>query len=117
MGPISEGSGASPWHRSVYPRRVTPQAKGRSHFGFRLENLTAAVHAGLEVDVVGTAQFARILIFHIGRLLQGVGGATHATSRRRRLFLRDSHGWSPCSRRNTAVRSPPHPTLGARASA
>src|SRR5258708_29458737 len=36
--------------------------------------------------------------------------ATHATSRRRRLFLRDSHGGAPCSTWNSAVRAPP-PTL------
>ncbi len=41
----------------------------------------------LEVDVVGTTQLARGLVLDVGRLLQGVGGATHATLGRRRLSL------------------------------
>src|SRR5262249_48226370 len=72
----------------------------RLGIGFRLEDLTAAIHAGLEIKVMGTAQFARILVLHIGWLLQRVGRATHATSRRPRLFPRYSHGKAPYSSRN-----------------
>src|SRR5262249_10811584 len=54
----------------------------------RLEDLPAAVHAGLEIDVVGPAQLARILVFHIGRPRQRIGGAAHPASRRRRFAFR-----------------------------
>ena len=40
----------------------------------RSEDLLAAVHAGLQVEVVRTAQFAGILVLDISRLLQRVGG-------------------------------------------
>ena len=56
-----------------------------------LEHLAAAVHAGLQVDVVRTAQFARILVLDIGRSLQRIGRTAHVASRRRRLFLRNCH--------------------------
>src|SRR5205085_9365587 len=46
---------------------------GGSAFGLRLEHLPAAIHAGLQVDVVRTAQFARILVIHIGRTLERIG--------------------------------------------
>src|SRR6185295_10008107 len=46
--------------------------------GLDLEHLPAAIHAGLEVDVVRAAQFARILVLDIGWLLQRIGGAAHA---------------------------------------
>src|SRR5262249_41945672 len=57
----------------------------------RLEDLPAAVHAGLEIDVVGPAQLARILVFHIGRPRQRIGGAAHPASRRRCFAFRDGH--------------------------
>src|SRR5262249_30000908 len=66
--------------------------RGASDLGFRLEHLAAAVHAGLEIDMVRTAQLARVLVLDIGRLLERVGGAAHAPPRRRGLFLRHSHG-------------------------
>src|SRR5262249_14833852 len=49
----------------------------------RLEDLPAAVHAGLEIDVVGPAQLARILVLHIGRPRQRIGGAAPPAPRRR----------------------------------
>src|SRR2546428_12902368 len=60
--------------------------------GFRLEHLPALVHAGLEVDVMGAAKLARILVLDIGRFLQRVGRAAHPALRRRGLSFRDSHG-------------------------
>src|SRR4051812_29808171 len=56
-----------------------------------LENLAALVHAGLQVEVVRTAQFARILVFGVGRLLERVGGTAHATPRWRGLSSRNGH--------------------------
>src|SRR4051812_4582081 len=50
---------------------------------FLLQNLTALVHAGLEVEVMRAAQFAGILVLGIGRLLQGIRRAAHATPRGR----------------------------------
>src|SRR6476620_3993606 len=67
----------------------------RLGFGLHLENLTATVHAGLQVNVVRTAQLAGILVLDVGRGLQGIGGATHAAPRRRRFSLWNGHNSSP----------------------
>src|SRR5262245_5807076 len=64
----------------------------------RLEHLAAAVHSGLEIDVVRPAQFARILVLDIGRLRQRVGGAAHPAPRWRRFSFRDGHGPAPAAR-------------------
>src|SRR4051812_47742201 len=61
-----------------------------------LENLAALVHAGLQVEVVRTAQFAGILVFGVGRLLERVGGTAHATPRRRCFSSRNGHIGGPC---------------------
>ncbi|SOR28840.1 protein of unknown function [Methylorubrum extorquens] len=67
--------------------------------GLHLQNLTAAVHAGLQVDVVRTAQFARVLVLDIGRGLEGVGGAAHAATGGGGLSLRNGHGSVPQAKR------------------
>src|SRR5215831_12700030 len=46
----------------------------RSGLFLRLEDLAAAVHAGLEIDVMRPAQLAGILVLDIGRLLQRIRG-------------------------------------------
>src|SRR3954466_9888558 len=56
-----------------------------------LQDLAALVHAGLEVEVVRTAQFARILVLSVGRLLQGVRRAAHATPRGRCFSSGNGH--------------------------
>src|SRR6202042_3676555 len=56
-----------------------------------LENLPALVHAGLQIEVMRTAQFAGILVLGIGRLLQGIRRAAHATPGRRRFPSGNSH--------------------------
>ena len=58
----------------------------------RLEHLTAAIHAALQVDVVRAAQFAGILVLDIGRRLEGVGGAAHAAAGGRGFASRNGHG-------------------------
>src|SRR5829696_7233149 len=73
--------------------RRLPESSGLR--GFHLEDLAAAVHAGLEVDVVRAAKLARILVLDIGRGLQRVGRAAHAAARRRGLSFRNGHGSSP----------------------
>src|SRR5262245_65410468 len=63
----------------------------------RLEDLPTAVHAGLEIDVVGPAQLARILVLHVGRRRQRIGGAAHPAPRRRCFAFRNGHAvlsWS-----------------------
>src|SRR5262249_30092875 len=62
-----------------------------SGFLASLEDLAAAVHAGLEVDVVGAAELARILVLDIGRCLERIGGAAHPAPRRRWFSFRDGH--------------------------
>ena len=41
-----------------------------------LQNLAAAIHAGLQVDMVRTTQFAKVLVLDIGRRGERVGGAS-----------------------------------------
>src|ERR1700730_2314798 len=69
----------------------------KSGFGLDLEHLAATIHAGLQVDVVRTAQFARILVLDIGWLLEGVGGPAHAAARGRGFSFRNAHGKSPAT--------------------
>jgi hypothetical protein len=61
-------------------RRGTRRS-GVDSLGLRLENLAAPIHAALEVDVVRTAQFARILVFDVRGRLERVGRAAHAAAR------------------------------------
>src|ERR1035438_2647856 len=68
-----------------------PPAWG-SGLGLGLEHLAALVHAGLQVDVVRTAQFAGILVLDVSRLLERVGRPAHAAARRRGFSFRHSHG-------------------------
>ena len=48
-------------------------------------------HAGLEVDVMRTAQLAQILVFDIGRRLEGVRRTAHAALRRGRFSFGYGH--------------------------
>src|SRR3979411_2422796 len=80
------------------PRTGARQFRGTgtpgSGFGLDLEHLPSTIHAGLQVDVVRTAEFARVLVLDIGGLLQGVGGPAHAAARRRGFSFRKCHGES-----------------------
>src|SRR5439155_19163894 len=67
------------------PPNAAPYPLARSRFLLGLQNLPALVHAGLQVEVVRTAEFAGILVLGIGRLLQSVRRAAHATPRGRCL--------------------------------
>src|SRR5436305_9376935 len=66
-----------------------------SGFLLGLQNLAALVHAGLEVEMMRTAQFAGILVLGIGRLLQRVRRAAHATPRGRCFSSGNGHFGSP----------------------
>src|SRR6185437_7700402 len=61
--------------RSTSVRTVRPRL---SNFGLGLEHLAATIHAGLQVDMVRTAQLARILVLDISRGLERIGRAPHA---------------------------------------
>src|SRR5438552_17120188 len=63
----------------------------RSGFLLWLQDLTALVHAGFQIEMMRPPQLAGILVFDIGRLLQRVGGAAHAASRRRGFSSRNGH--------------------------
>src|SRR4051812_42179955 len=72
--------------------RVEAVPYSRTRSGFLLfQPLPALVHAGLEVEVVRTAQFAGILVLGIGRLLQCVRRAAHATPRGRCFSSGNGH--------------------------
>ena len=65
------------------------------------DDLAALVHAGLQVDVVRPAQFARVLVFGVGVGPQGIVRTTHVAARRRYFALRNGHV------RLSWVRAPP----------
>jgi hypothetical protein len=65
--------------------------RGSGFLGLDVEDLAAAIHAGLQIDVVGTAQFARILVFDIGGLCERVSRAAEAALHRRCLSFRNCH--------------------------
>src|SRR6185437_13889859 len=79
---------------AVLPLTLQGSAPGRPPAsGFRLlpNHLAAAIHAGLQVDMVRPAQFAGILVFDIGRRLQRIRRPAHAAPRRRCFSLRHGH--------------------------
>src|SRR5690606_7019873 len=64
----------------------------------RREDLTAAIHAGLEINVVRTAQLAAVLVFDIGGRLERIRRTAEATLHRRRLPLGHCHGSNSISK-------------------
>ena len=74
-------------------RILDPDRSGRASgfLGLDVQDLAAAIHAGLQIDVVRTAQFARILVFDIGGLREGVGRAAESALHRRCLSFRNCH--------------------------
>src|SRR5215470_15587179 len=74
-----------------------------SNLRLGLEHLPAAIHAGLEIDVMGPPQLAGVLVLDVSRRLQRVGRTPHAASRRRGFSFRDGHGQSPTKPRGTAL--------------
>src|ERR1700721_615173 len=71
-------------HVPLPPQTDVPAERGSAFLGFRLlgQHLPAAIHAGLEIDVVRPAQFAGILVFDISRTRERVGRAAPAAPRR-----------------------------------
>jgi hypothetical protein len=59
--------------------------------GLLRENLAAAVHAGLKINMMWTPQLAGILVFHIGRRLERIGGAPEPALHRGRFAFRNGH--------------------------
>src|SRR5436190_20265424 len=82
-----------PAERFSGPRSPCAQLiKRASHLFLGFEYLAAAVHAGFEVDVVGSAQLTRILILYISRPRERISGTAHSAPRRRYLAFGDGHG-------------------------
>src|SRR5262245_52563765 len=78
--------------------------RGEEDLALRLQYLTAAIHAGLKIDMVRTAQLTGILVLDIGRGLQRVGRTAHTTLRRRSFSFWNSHGIT-----HSSVKSPISP--------
>src|SRR4051812_12185870 len=78
---------------TALPARPRSSARRRSGSGFFLgfQDLAALVHAGFQVEVMRTTQFAGILVLDIGRLLDRIRGAAHASPRRRCFSSRNGH--------------------------
>src|SRR6185437_9301843 len=99
LGPRREMPGTGPGMTKNEPfsghrngvRIQAAVAAGTSGVLLGLEDLAALVHAGLEIEVVRTAQFAGILVLVIRRLLQGIGRTAHATPRRRCFSSGNGH--------------------------
>src|SRR5206468_8169567 len=72
------------------PLETAPYPRTRSGF-LLFQHLPALIHAGLQVEVVRTAQLAGILVLGIGRLLQRVRRAAHTTPRRRCFSSGNGH--------------------------
>src|SRR3954452_5823630 len=95
---VSERTARSaPWKPSWLTARPTSGRQRRggllfpSGFLLGLQNLAALVHAGFQIEVVRTAQFAGILVLGIGRLLERVRRAAHATPRGRCFSSGNGH--------------------------
>jgi hypothetical protein len=59
--------------------------------GLLRENLAAAVHAGLEIDMMRTPQLAGILVFHIGWCLERIGGTPESALHPGGFAFRNGH--------------------------
>src|SRR5579864_8552864 len=86
--PTAPAAGRQPTALGVHSPGGAPEPL---RLGLLVQHLPAAIHAGLEIDVVRAAQLAGILVLDIGRPLQCVGGATHAALGGRRFSLRHGH--------------------------
>src|SRR5690606_7743258 len=62
------------------------------------EDLTAAIHTALQIDMMRTTKFARVLVLDIGRGLESVSRTAHAALRRRRFSFWYCHGSSSTDR-------------------
>src|SRR5215813_3810387 len=69
----------------------TAFVRKRLRFLLGLQHLPALVHAGLEVEVMRTAQLAGVLVLDISGLLERVRRTAHATARRRSFSAGNSH--------------------------
>src|SRR5690606_21973539 len=68
--------------------------RAKQPFGLLLdrEDLTAAIHASLEIHVMRTTQLTRILVFDIGGVGNRVGRATETALHRRGFAFWHCHG-------------------------
>src|SRR5690606_4304268 len=74
------------------PRRLPPRGPVRAlDLVLGLEDLPAAVLAGLEIDMVGPPPLTTFLVLDVGRRLQRVGGPAEAALHRRHLLAGYSH--------------------------
>ena len=59
--------------------------------GFRLQHLSAIIHARFQVDMMRPPQLAGVFVFGVSRRGEGVGRASHAAARGRRLASGNGH--------------------------
>src|SRR5262245_30221988 len=82
------GSGGRRYRKTLTPHpNPLPKGEGTrlsllgdrcaSRLFSRLEHLAAAVHAGLQINVVRATQLARILVLDVARALERIGRAAH----------------------------------------
>src|SRR5215472_2372714 len=74
-----------------------------SGFGPNLEHLPAFVHAGLEIDVMGPAALAGILVLDVGRSLERIRRPAHPAPGGRCFSFRDSHDVLLCASAALAI--------------
>ena len=71
----------------------TPVAAEALEALFDLHDLTATIHAGLQVDVMRTVQFSRCLVLDIGIILERIMGAAHIALGACDFGLWNGHGF------------------------
>lgn len=72
-------------------RKSCPETGKSALVSLGLQDLTPAIFAGFQVDMVGSAQFARLFILDIGCRRDGIVATPHAPPRRCDLTLWYGH--------------------------
>src|SRR5262249_38591671 len=82
-----QGSRRARLGRALSSKDAPRTAFGCGSVRLRLQDLLAAIRAGLEVDVMGAAQFASLGVLDIGVLRQFIVRAAHIAARGRGFSL------------------------------
>jgi hypothetical protein len=83
--------GALPCAASHMRRHANTSELRALNLLFRFQDLAAAIFSGLEIDVMGTPQFAGFLVLDIGWRDKRISGPSVAAFHARYFSLRDCH--------------------------
>ncbi len=68
----------APYDKGDGRKNFAAESEKRRLALFWLQNLAATIHARFQVDMVGPAQLATVLVFHIDGALQRISGTAHS---------------------------------------